>query len=139
MKIVLKSRLKVIDKNFVTHLAKFMPILIYVVDKDTDKKLKKFDKYLRENIFTGRHIYSAKQVIRIAFNNLKITASGKEGSIQIDPIREIPFYKYKIKDICALIDEGNLDIKGTHVLHDLYKYIQDNINELRDQYEQGLF
>lgn len=139
MKIVLKSKEDIIDKEFVKHLSKYMYDLMFVVDKDAKKKLNKFNEYLRENIFTGRRIYSANQVIRIAFNNLKVIASGKEGSIEINPTREIPFYKFKIKDIVALIDEGNLDIKGTHLIHDLYKYIQDNIHLLREQYEQGLF
>lgn len=140
MKVVIRDNQKFIDKNFLLAIVHYMPKLCFIDNEKLKlRKLKKFDSYLDINIFTGKRKYTALQVLMIGFSNMKINHGGNVSSIEIDPAAVMPFYpKYKIVDLCSLIDKGNLELSGTNILTELYEYIVNNISSLRMNYEAGL-
>lgn len=140
MKIIIKNNNGIIDKQFLYAIVHYLPSLCFLEDKNKKiRKLKKFNSYLDSNIFTGKHKYTAVQLLQVGFSNMKISYGMNSSIIEIDPAAIMPFYpQYKVVDLCSLIDEGNLEITGTHILKDLYQFVVDNIQSLRMSYEAGL-
>ena len=136
MKLVLSSEKTPLDKRFIEHLINYFPKLIFT--KENIRKLKSVDEYLQTNIFTGKRKYSTNQIIRIILKNIKYKVNDRTAIIELDNAAVFPFYTFLVKDIAKLIDEGNLEIKGTHIFYNLYKYIETNIHKLRVAYEMGL-
>ena len=137
MKLIIKSKDNILDKQFLTHLFKFIPKIFFGMKEK--RKLSSITDYLNKNIFKGVRRFTSYQITTIILKNIIFETDGKTAIIQIDPIAVFPYTAYKIKDIAALIDKGNLDIKGTHIFHNLFKYLENNIEKLRMSYEMGLF
>ena len=136
MKLILRSKYNILDKDFLEHLIKFFPNMIFV--KSNMRKISSIDKYLQETIFLDKHKYSAKQAINVVLKNIVYKTDGKTAIIEIDSAAIFPFYTFKVKDIAKLIDNGNLEIKGTHIFSELFSYIKDNMLQLRTNYEMGI-
>lgn len=140
MKIVIRDHQDIIDKNFLKAIVHYLPKLCFLEDKAQKlRKLKKFNSYLDTYVFTGRHKYTALQLLQVGFSNMKINYGSSASIIEIDPAAIMPYYpEHKVADLCSLIDSGNLEITGTHLLRDLYQFVQDNVTSLRASYEAGL-
>lgn len=136
MKLILKSSMNILDDRFITHLINSFPNMIFTTENI--RKLSKINNYLQENIFTGRRKFTTKQVVNIVLKNIVYQTDGKTATIQIDNSAIFPFYTFKVKDIAKLIDDGNLDIKGTHIFHNMFKYVEKHIIDLRNNYEMGM-
>jgi len=139
MKLILRSKENLIDKDFVQHLVDYMPELLMMKNFVNRKRLKKFDKYLKEEVFTQKRKYTAEQILVMGLRNLKPIISRDSATIEIDPNAQVPFYDMRVKDLVNLIEDGNLGISGMKILHKFFVYIGDNITELREKYELGMF
>lgn len=77
-------------------------------------------------------------MINIVLRNVIYETDGKTATIQISNTAVFPFYTIKIVDIAKLINDGNLEIRGTHIFTDLFKEVKNNIRVIRNNYEMGL-
>lgn len=136
MKLVIESKLGILDKRFLEHLINFLPKIVFT--KENVRKLKKINTYLQKNVFNGKRKYSIKQIIMVVLRNIVYQTDNSRAIIQIDPAAVFPFYNMKIKDVANLIDYGNLDIKGTHIFHLMFEIVESKIEEIRNMYEMGL-
>lgn len=136
MKLILTSEKTPLDKNFIEHLINYFPTLIF--NTENLRKINGINKYLQDRLFTGKRKYSSIQIIKIILKNIKYEVNEKTAIIQIDNTAVFPFYTFLVKDIVKLIDDGNLEIKGTHIFYNLYKYVETNIHKLRVAYEMGI-
>lgn len=137
MRIILKSNSNILDKKFLEFLKKRM--IESFADISSKKDTRLMTIYLNNNIFVDRHKFTTNQVLLMGLNNLKIVSSMRDGYIEIDPVKVVPYYHdLKITDVCSLVNKGNLDIKGTNILTDIFTYIKDNLDTLRTEYELGL-
>ena len=136
MKLIIESKLDILDRKFIEHVIKFLPAIVFT--KDNIRKLKSIDAYLQQNVFNGKRKYSTRQIVMVVLKNIVYQTDSHRAVIQIDPVAVFPFYNIKIKEVAQLIDYGNLDIKGTHVFHSAFKMVEEKIEKLRNMYEMGL-
>jgi len=136
MKLKIESKIGILDRRFLQHLISAFPIFLnFNCDK---KKLRNMEKYLQENVLRGRIKYSFNQVIVVILRNIIFSTDNHTAIIQIDSSAVFPYTNVKVKDVASFIDDGNLDINGTNVFHNLFEYIKDNIEDLRNKYEMGM-
>lgn len=136
MKLVLRAKENILDDRFIMHIINLFPSIVF--SKENQRKIKSIDKYLQENIFTGRRKYSTKQIINIVLKNIVYHTDGRTATIEISNTAVFPFYVIKVKDVAKLINDGNLEIKGTHIFSDMFKIVKVNIINIRNNYEMGL-
>ena len=136
MKLVLKSKETILDDRFIMHVINLFPSIVF--SKENQRKLKAIDKYLQENVFTGRRKFTTKQIINIVLKNMVYHTDGRNATIEISNTAVFPFYIIKVKDVAKLINDGNLEIKGTHIFSDLFNTVKENIINIRNNYEMGL-
>lgn len=139
MKINISNPNKILDEDFINRLINFLPVLLVKNKYINKKKLNNLDDYLAKNVFTDKRKYTTKDCILIGLRNLKFKTTGYKVIIECNPTSQMPFYNISVKDICSLIDDGNLDIKGTKVFTNLFNYVKNNIQLLRHYYEIGVF
>lgn len=138
MKLRLTSTEGLLDKEFLTRVIKYAETVILNSDEIT-RRIKRMDQYLFSYVFPDKRKFSAKEIILMGLQNVRIVTDGKVATIEINPVAQVPYYPIRLVDAVNLIDYGTLDIKGTHIIHLLFSYIQENITQLRQQYEMGLF
>ena len=65
-------------------------------------------------------------IIRYIIDNLSISKSGNDYIIEVN--RNLQIDNYYLKDLAGLIDQGNLEIKGTNLFTDGFRYIKYGVN-----------
>lgn len=136
MKLIIRSKIGVLDKRFLEHMIARFPRLVF--NKENKRRLKAIEPYLNTYILKSRRRYSVYQVVMVILRNITFETNNKSAIIQIDPAAIFPYTTMKIKDVASFIDKGNLDIKGTHVFHNMFQFVENNIEQIRRAYEMGL-
>ena len=136
MKLVLDSKTSILNKRFLKHLIGYF---YYLIDINNLNKLKYIEEYLNKYIFTGKRKYTIDKVIIIILNNIVFNTDNKHAIIEIDQVAIFPYTTMRVADMANLIDKGNLSMKGCHIFHKLFKYVEKNISKLRTKYEMGKF
>lgn len=92
-------------------------------------KLKSFDIYFEEiSYFTNK--INTIDIIKTGIQEIVEVTYGSSILLDVNSNYILDNNK-KLKDICDLIDLGNLDISGTYIFTDLYKKIRERIEELK--------
>ena len=65
-------------------------------------------------------------VVRYIINNLSVSKSGNSYSIEVN--RNLQLDGKYLSDLAGLIDQGNLEIKGTNLFTDGFRYLRDGVN-----------
>ena len=92
-------------------------------------KLKSFDIYFEEiSYFTNK--INTIDIVKTGIQEIVEITYGSNILLDVNNNYILDNDK-KLKDICDLIDLGNLDISGTYIFTDLYKKIRERIEELK--------
>ena len=92
-------------------------------------KLKSFDIYFEEiSYFTNK--INTIDIVKTGIQEIVEVTYGSSILLDVNSNYILDNDK-KLKDICDLIDLGNLDISGTYIFTDLYKKIRERIEELK--------
>lgn len=119
------------DKSFLQWLIKFFKVYYYAERVKTDFSL--YDNYMAANIKSKVRLNSA-DILVAYFNNLIILENEEQFTIQVNPVANVPRTLLKLKDIAKLINDGNLDLKGLHVVDKIFDKIADNIRSYYQLY-----
>lgn len=106
----------------------------YINVYDNDRKLFKMDNYLKNTLGIN---YKAKDILLFALTNSFKADVGKYCIINIGNIDEFKDTKYSLISLVKLIENGNLDIKGSQVLHKAFDYLRTNLETFWDMYCYG--
>lgn len=88
-------------------------------------------------LFITNNQYSLQKIVNISINNIVTYRYNDSSIITIDNNTVLPNTDFKLVDICKLINYGNLDISGTMIYTNAFKYVNDNINNLYKRFSYG--
>ena len=126
MKKIKISKDSSIPYEYVSYVSETLKRLI--ISSIDDRVAKKTDRYFSE-LFSDKNInWNTKQIITFGANNLTIKIFPKYYVIDINDNICIPTTKYKIKAVCKLINDGNLEVKEYPIFDDCI----DNVAEMSD-------
>lgn len=138
MRIVLTDTENRFDDKFLNYLKtvlrdKFFELVNY-------RKLLPFEIFIngvtRYKSLLKKYI-SSSEICNIALYNIKVTSTTYSHTLEIDAMATIPNTTIKIKEICSLIDDGNLYLKAYPIFTETFQYVQTNIEEIYAKYALG--
>lgn len=88
-------------------------------------------------LITTENRYGLHKIVNMSINNLISYKFNDFYVITIDNNAILPNTEFKLIDMCKLINYGNLDISGTMIYTQAFKYINDNINDLYKKFSYG--
>lgn len=112
-----------------------------VIADTNEKKLLKIDEYINANKYFHsifRKNISSKDILYSAVSNLKIFKYWDRTEITFDSNLTIPNTTTKMLTVVKVINFGTIHIMGYAIITKCFKYIQDNIDEFYNIYEQGV-
>ena len=125
--------------SFLKYLNKRMIItgLSYMNQKRS--KLIPVNNYLKRYVFTGVRKPTAEQIIGAGLNNLQFKKSNSQVIIQINESIKVPQDRtVLLETACRLIDQGNLELNPFPIFTYVFKYVQDNLLQLYEDYSFGV-
>lgn len=91
----------------------------------TENRLKLLTDYINNNLNIP---LSCWEILKLAIENLSVDYSGDDVIIKIDRNMYIPGSKHLLISVIKLIDNGNLEVPGLHILTNLQYEILKNIH-----------
>ena len=73
--------------------------------------------------------WSCMKFLNYMVNHLKTTSVNNEWIIYIDNYSVLPDTSYTLQSIARLIDMGNMELKGTHIITDAFNYVEKNMTK----------
>jgi hypothetical protein len=125
-----------IDARFIKWL---IPYIRYEVLKNiNNRQLLEIDRYveesqLLENYKIGNIQFNSKRILLMSINNLVFHKGKDFYTIEINNIA-YPGYAITLKNICKLVNFGNMDIKGYPIITNAFNHITDNLKRYIVQY-----
>ena len=74
--------------------------------------------------------WSCMRVLTYMVNHLKITSVDNIFTCTVDNNILLPNTNYRLLDIVKLIEYGNMEVKGVHIIDNAFDYIENNIGKI---------
>lgn len=129
---------KNIDEEFIKYLIRI--IKIYGLTHLDKRRLDLWTKYLNSiyEVNSSRKL-NARDIVVAGFSNIVYKSFPSSYSIQIDESKKLPYTSnILLYNICSMINNGTLDMKGYPIFDDTFKYIVNNIRGIKLKYELGI-
>ena len=95
-------------------------------------------KLIMEEYILDKYDISFNDILTNLINFISVHEVNGKYIISIDNIRNFPEVDEKFSTITSLIDNGNLEVKGLHLLDSAMRYIQNNIKYIHFMCERGV-
>lgn len=117
---------KYISYPFVNYVKSELSKLIKSsINKSQTKNL---DLYFSK-LFEDKSVkYNTRQLIEMGANNLVIVPFPQYYLIEINNNIKIPLTDYKLIDVCKLINDGNVELKGISIFDNCILFMTNNID-----------
>ena len=115
----------VFNKSYGERFAKYLIMYVYCL-ADSIIDLKRCDNI--DNEFN----INSKQIILTAIKNLSIDSTNRQLIIRIN--KNLKFNHMNIGKLINQITYGNRSVKGYHIIEDLFKYIQNDIENIYERW-----
>lgn len=129
---------KNVDEDFVVYLIRI--IKIYGLTHLDKRRLDLWTEYLNSiyETHSGRKL-NARDIVVAGFSNIVYKSFPSSYSIQIDESVKLPYTSnILLYNICSMINNGTLDMKGYPIFNDTFEYIVNNIKGIKLKYELGI-
>ena len=97
-------------------------------------RLINIDNYLKKVLGVN---YKAKDILIYALTNSFKAEVGNYCIINIGNNDKFKDTEYSLKSLVQLIEDGNLEVKGSQVLHNAFNYLRTGLNVFWDMYCYG--
>ena len=95
------------------------------------------NSYIKRDCY-GINYLNIRQILKQGAYSLECKSFDGIYSIDINKNYLIPGTFIPIRKICALVDVGNLEVKGTRLFSNCYKEIEENVGKYIDQFLMGV-
>lgn len=106
----------------------------YILIFNKDGRFYNIDNYLKNSLGIN---YKSVDILLFALNTSYISELNKYCIINIGNSDVFKDTNYTLKSLVNLIEDGNLDIKGSHVLGQAFSYLNIGIDRFWDMYCYG--
>lgn len=132
IKIVMDNRIDYTNffEKFIS--SKMIEFLRLNCSEEMNVRLSSIESYIKDNY---NIVVSSKGLIEMAFNNLIVIKDNISYNLMLNNNIMVPKTVYKLDTFIRLIEYGNLDVKGTNIVNNTFKYIKNNIRLLYNVYQ----
>lgn len=116
-------------------------IRVDIQAKMKDEKFIKVDEYINKNNYFATPLkknFSSKEILYAALYHLVVRNYWDRTIITFDESATIPNTFTKFTTVLRLINFGTVSILGYPIITDEFSYIEKNLDELYEIYEEGL-
>ena len=106
----------------------------YILIFNKDGRLYNIDNYLKNSLGIN---YKSIDILLFALRNSYISELNKYCIINIGSSDVFKDTNYTLKSLVNLIENGNLDVKGSHILSQAFNYLKVGLDRFWDMYCYG--
>ena len=103
-------------------------LLRYIKLNLTDMQCKKWNSYMQDQL--NLNSWDVIRFLIYTVNSLKFTLNSDGYIVYLDKEHKLPDTNYSLESIMKLIDYGNIEIKGTHIMDNAFAYVENNIDRI---------